>query len=173
MQGDIAVKKQIFGAAIGGVAFLTCVSPAFAQQTGEEGASATLSFSGQGNGPIEVRDADGKLQQVFMPNEVRLNQPPAHVLKRERAHREKRREEIQAHRALKKEEKRIAGEEAAAAARLAEEQRIAADEKAAQLAASQAEKPLNPYRVRRRTVRRKIVEDETSGAGTAPPKARP
>ena len=167
------MKKQVFGAAIGGVAFLVCVSPAFGQQTGEERASATLSFSGQGNGPIEVRDADGKLLQVLMPEDVRLNQAPAHVLERERGQREKRREQMQAYREIKKEQKRKAGEEAAEAAQLAEEQRIAAAQKAAQLAAGQAEEPLNAYRVRRKTVRRKIVEDETAGVGIAPPKPRP
>ncbi len=60
----------------------------------------------------------------------------------------------------------MAAEEAAEATLLAEEQRIVAAEKAAQLAAEQAEKPANPYRVRRKTVRRNIVEDETAGAGT-------
>ena len=167
------MKKRIFIAVFGGAVFLVCVSSAFGQQTDRKDDSASISFSGHGDGPIEVRDADGNLLQVFFPDEVRLNQPPAHVIERERAHREKRRQEIQAHRELKKEERRIAAEEVAEASQLAEEQRIIAAEKAARFAADQAEKPLNPYRIRRRTVRRKIVEDETAGAEIAPPKARP
>ncbi len=162
------MKKQVFGAVIGGVAFLACVSPAFGQQTDRKDDSASLSFSGHGNGPIEVRGADGKLQQVFSPDEVRLNQPPAHVIERERAHREKRREEKEAFRELKKEERRVSAEEAAKVAQLAEDQRIAAEETAARIAAEQADKPKNPYRVRRRTIRRPIVEPET-----APPKTTP
>ncbi len=167
------MKKRNFIAVFGGVVFLACGSPVFGQQTDRKDDSATISFSGHGDGPIEVRGADGKIQQVFLPNEVRLNQPPAHVIERERAFREKRREEKEAHRELKKEEKRVATEEASKMAQLAEEQRIAAEEDAARISAEQADKPLNPYRVRRRTVRRPIVEDETAGAGVAPPKARP
>ena len=121
---------------------MASVSPVFGQQSGREGASVSFSFSGQGNGPIEVRGPDGKVIEVLMPSQVRLNQAPAHVLERERARREKRREENKARREVKKEEKRVAVEEAAEAALLAEEQRIVAAEKAAQLAAEQAEKPL-------------------------------
>ena len=167
------MKKCVFIAVFGSVVFLASVSPVFGQQSGREGASVSFSFSGQGNGPIEVRGPDGKVIEVLMPSQVPLNQAPAHVLERERARREKRREENKARREVKKEEKRVAVEEAAEAALLAEEERVVAAEKAAQLAAGQAEEPLNPYRVRRRTVRRKIVEDETATAGIAPPKARP
>ena len=45
---------------------------------------------------------------------------------------------------------------------MAEVQRKAGEEKAARIAAEEAEKPLNPYRVRRRTVRRQIVETESA-----------
>ena len=153
--------------------FLACIPAAFGQQLGKKEAVATISLVGSGDGPIEVRDARGKILQVFLPADLRLNHPPAHVIERERAYREKRREEAAAKHERRKEEKRVAAAKAVELASIAEEQRIAAEEEAVRIVAEQGEKPKNPYRVRRKTVRRKIVEPEAGATGTAPPKASP
>lgn len=151
---------------------LTCISPVFGQQSGKVEAVAKISLVGRGNGPIEVRDAEGKILQILSPADLRLNQAPAHVVERERAYREKRREKAAATHERRKKERRVAVEKAAELAHVAEEERIAGEEEAARIAAEQGEKPKNPYRVRRKTVRRNIVEPEAGATGTAAPKAR-
>lgn len=166
------MKRRVFIAVLGGFALLACASPAFGQQSGEKDPRATISLSGRGDGPIEVRDAEGKLLQILSPADVKLNQPPAHVVERERAYREKRRKEAAATHERRKEERRITAEKATELARVAEEQRIASEEGAARITAAQGEKPKNPYRVRRKTVRRKIVDPEAGATGTAPTQAR-
>lgn len=170
--GDVAVKKRIFVGIFGGFLLLVCISPAFGQQSGKKEAVAKISFSGRGNGPIEVRDAEGKILQILLPADLRLNKPPAHVVERERAYREKRRKEAAAKHERRKEDKRVAAEEAVEIERVNEEERIAGEGEAAKIAAEQGDKPKNPYRVRRRTIRRRVVEPETRTTGTALPKAR-
>ncbi len=86
------MKKHVFITVFGGVVFLASVSPAFGQESGREDASASFSFRGQGDGPIEVRGPDGKVLEVLLPAQVRLNQPSAHVFERQNAHRAKRQE---------------------------------------------------------------------------------
>ncbi len=167
------MKRRVFIAIFGGFVLLTCISPAFGQQSGKKKAVAKISLIGRGNGPIEVRDAEGKILQVFSPADLKLNQPPAHVVERERAYREKRRKEAAAKHERRKKEKRVAAEKAAELERVTDEKRVAGDEETAKIAAEQGERPKNPYRVRRRTVRRRITEPEAGATGTAPPKARP
>jgi len=121
---------------------------------------------------ILVQIADGMVQEILSPADVRLNQPSKQVIERERAYHQKRQEEAKGNRARNAERRRLAEEEAAKAAILAEVQRKAAEEIAARIAAEQAEKPLNPHRVRRMTVRRRIVETEPAEKQTVRPSSK-
>lgn len=156
------MRKQLIIAVIACLACLLSASTAFSEQSSRRSGTATLSFSGSGNGPIEVRGANGKIQEILDPSDMRLNQPPAHVIEREKAYRAKRKADAKANNERKAEKRKAAAEEADKAAQFAEEQRIADNEKTTRLAVEQAEKPLNPYKVRRRTVRRKIEEPATT-----------
>ena len=133
--GDVAVKKRVFVAIFGSFLLLVCISPAFGQQSGKKEAVAKISFSGRGNGPIEVRDGEGRILQIFLPADLKLNKPSAHVVKRNQAYREKRRKEAAAKVERREEKKRAAAEKAAELERDAEAEGGAAEEGPAKVAA--------------------------------------
>lgn len=135
---------------------LVCLSPVAAQEAGKKPAkTATITLRGSGDGPLEVLDLQGNVLEVYLPSEVRLNVPSEAVVAREKAYRENQRARAQEFYARKEEDRRAKAARDADAAQLAKEQRQA-DEKAAAAAAADADQPLNPYRVRRRIIRRRL-----------------
>ena len=156
------MKKLAFIAVIACLACLVSATTAFAEQSSRKSGTATFSFSGSGDGPVEVRGPDGKIQEILQPSDMRLNTPSAQVVKREKAYLEKRKAAAKANNERKAEKRKSAEEKADTIARQAELDRVATEEAATRLAAEQAEEPLNPYRHRRKTIRRKLPEPETS-----------
>jgi hypothetical protein len=122
-----------------------------AAAVGWAGDESALSFSGKGNGPVEVRDKSGEVTEVISQRNLTLNTIPADAAAREQAYRE---EQAVRMRQVVTEREAAKAEEAARQAEAAK----AAEETTAQAAAAAKQKEEEefdptPRKVRRNTVR--------------------